>query len=400
MADLLWLAAVILIILLFFRVFHFASRTEPPVLYHQHSQFVNEIISSCSLLSQPYVPPFFWGKSGHVQTIVYGKMGRIKPPLPRGTRIERIMPDGATLTFDIFEPLKPHPTKGDYTMLICPGIANSSESTYIRTLIDHVQNNGFRAAVLNHLGSLKDVKLTSPRIYTYGGTDEYKTMVEYVSEYYSGSTLIAVGCSMGANVISKYLGENPNNQKLFLCGLSICQGYDLHRMSPFLLSFEHLRRVYIYAMTLHQVSLLKRNADVLFGGENSGKYDVNRIFKSTDLKILDELYSRRRAGFTNLLDYYAWCSSSNYINNISIPMLMLNALDDPLVPPDMFDIPKSFIDKNDKSLFVVTKHGGHLGFFESAPKNRLLPRRVTWLDKVIVDYANAVINVNENMASF
>ena len=54
------------------------------------------------------------------------------------------------------------------TLLVCPGIANSSESVYIRTFVYHAQQNGFRVAVLNHLGALADVPLTSPRIYTYG----------------------------------------------------------------------------------------------------------------------------------------------------------------------------------------------------------------------------------------
>jgi len=57
---------------------------------------------------------------------------------------------------------------GDYTLCVCPGIANSSESLYIRTFVHHAQTEGFRVAVLNHLGALKDVKLTSSRIFTYG----------------------------------------------------------------------------------------------------------------------------------------------------------------------------------------------------------------------------------------
>jgi len=32
----------------------------------------------------------------------------------------------------------------------------------------HAQRNGFRLAILNHLGALADVPLTSPRLYAYG----------------------------------------------------------------------------------------------------------------------------------------------------------------------------------------------------------------------------------------
>ena len=55
-----------------------------------------------------YVPPFLWGKSGHMQTILYGAVKRVKPPFPKGHRCSTVMADGATSTFDIFDPLVPH----------------------------------------------------------------------------------------------------------------------------------------------------------------------------------------------------------------------------------------------------------------------------------------------------
>lgn len=56
----------------------------------------------------------------------------------------------------------------DITMVICPGIGNHSEKQYIRTFVDHAQKEGYRCAVLNHLGALPNIELTSPRMFTYG----------------------------------------------------------------------------------------------------------------------------------------------------------------------------------------------------------------------------------------
>lgn len=53
-------------------------------------------------------------------------------------------------------------------MVICPGIGNHSEKHYIRTFVDHAQKDGYRCAVLNHLGALPNIELTSPRMFTYG----------------------------------------------------------------------------------------------------------------------------------------------------------------------------------------------------------------------------------------
>jgi len=51
-----------------------------------------------------YVPTWLWGKSGHIQTAVYSKMGRIGLPLLRSLRCAKLMADGATMTYDIFPP--------------------------------------------------------------------------------------------------------------------------------------------------------------------------------------------------------------------------------------------------------------------------------------------------------
>ena len=57
----------------------------------------------------------------------------------------------------------------DATLAICPGIANSSESIYIRRVVFHARNQGFNIAVLNHVGALRSVRVTSPRIFSTCG---------------------------------------------------------------------------------------------------------------------------------------------------------------------------------------------------------------------------------------
>lgn len=58
-----------------------------------------------------------WGKSGHVQTVLYGKMGRVSSPQLCGMRLFLPMHDGATATFDLFEPLGDHVTGGKFIHL-------------------------------------------------------------------------------------------------------------------------------------------------------------------------------------------------------------------------------------------------------------------------------------------
>ena len=62
-----------------------------------------------------------------------------------------------------------------------------------------------------------------------GGTEELAAMVTHITSVGNHQRLIGVGFSMGANILMKYLGEEPSRQELFECAVSVCQGYDILR---------------------------------------------------------------------------------------------------------------------------------------------------------------------------
>lgn len=371
------------------------NKSEVPKLVYSPSKFNEEILTYCDLLTKEYVPTLLWGKSGHVQTILYGKMGRVNSPFPLGDRHSIIMSDGATMTFDIFKPLSE--TDKNCILMVCPGIANSSESVYIRTYIDFAQRQGYTLAVLNHLGAVKSITLTSPRLYTYGDTEEYNLMVKEVEKMYPNHRFIAVGFSLGANVIVKYLGEEPSRQRRFVGAISSCQGYDILSLCPMMTDWRQLRRLYIYAMTRHQQGILRRCQNVLFSEEAEkkyGKFDLKALMRATTLHQIDELYSHKRAGFKTCEEYYKWASSASYIDKVKIPMLLLNAADDPIVPEEVHYIPRKVATEHHNVIFALTAHGGHLGYFEGGI---IIPNTITWLDKVVISYSDALLRVISSM---
>lgn len=159
--------------------------------------------------------------------------------------------DGSTLTYDLYQPLNSNHDE-EITVAVCPGVGNSSESVYIRTFVHYAQIHGYRIAVLNHIGVIDTIQVTSPRIFTYGKflvipelvelpswifinyffsflghTDDFAAMVSSLVKKYPATHLIAVGFSLGGNLITKYLGEtNVPKPSNIIGGISICQGYD------------------------------------------------------------------------------------------------------------------------------------------------------------------------------
>ncbi|XP_026869712.1 monoacylglycerol lipase ABHD2 [Electrophorus electricus] len=388
MFDGMKLAAVAAVLYVVVRCLNLKSPTAAPEIICRDTPLNHYLIKSCSILTEEYIPPLLWGKSGHFQTALYGKIGRVSSPHPCGMRMFLPMQDGATATFDLFEPLGGHVIGDDITMAICPGIANHSEKHYIRTFVDHSQKQGYRCAVLNHLGALPNIELTSPRMFTYGCTWEFSAMMGYIRRTFPQTQLIVVGFSLGGNLVCKFLGENPANQDKVLCCVSVCQGYSALRAQATFLKWDKCRRLYNFFLADNMKKLILSHRGSLFGMRTSKMEitDLSRLYTATSLMQIDDIM-RKFHGHDSLKEYYEKESCVNYIHNVNVPLLLVNSSDDPLVHESLLTIPRTLAEKKENVIFVLTLHGGHLGFFEGAV---LFPQPLTWMDKVVVNYADAV----------
>ncbi|KAM4572894.1 monoacylglycerol lipase ABHD2-like isoform 1-T2 [Odontesthes bonariensis] len=389
MFDGMKLAAVAATLYVLVRCLNLKSPTAPPEISYQDTLLSRYLLKSCPMLTKEYVPPLLWGKSGHLQTLLYGKMGRVNTPTPHGVRKFLPMQDGATATFDLFEAVGDHSTGDDITMVICPGIGNHSEKNYIRTFVDYSQRQGYRCAVLNHLGALPNVELTSPRMFTCGCTWEFGAMVGHIKHTFPQTLLVVVGFSLGGNIVCKFLGENRSNQDRVLCCVSVCQGYSALRAQETFLQWDQCRRLYNFVLADNMKKLILSHRGSLSGltSSNISDADLSRLYAATSLMQLDDDVMRKFHGHNSLREYYEKESCVHYIHKVSVPLLLVNSLDDPLVHQSLLAIPRTLAEKMPNVIFALTQHGGHMGFFEGAV---LFPQPLTWMDKVIVEYTDAI----------
>lgn len=389
------LAALAALLYITVRCLNLKSSAAPPVVTCQDSAANRYLLKCCPLLSKEYTPPLLWGKNGHLQTLLYAVVGRVTTPTPRGRRKFLLMPDGATATFDLFEASSGHACGGDLTMAICPGIGSHSQHRYVRTFVDYAQRQGYRCAVLNHLGAPPDVELTSPRIFTYGCTWEFAAMVSCLCRLFPQTLLVVVGFSLGGNVVCKYLGETSANQERVLCCVSVCQGYSALRAQETFLQWDQCRRLYNFFLAnnmkklilSHRRSLVGRAMNYSNSSSRVSEEDLDRLGAATSLMQVDDGVTRKFHGYTSLKDYYETESCVHYLHNVKVPLLLVNSSDDPLVHQSLLEIPRALAGKSPNVIFALTRHGGHMGFFEG---KLLLPHPLTWMDRIIVEYSDAI----------
>lgn len=65
-------------------------------------------------------------------------------------------------------------------------------------------------------------------MYSYTGhTGDYEAMVKHLEQKYTSTYIVAVGFSLGGNIVTKYMGEQEGKMpRNVIGGISICQGYN------------------------------------------------------------------------------------------------------------------------------------------------------------------------------
>lgn len=58
------------------------------------------------------------------------------------------------------------------------------------------------------------VPITSPLLYSAGHTDDTRQALKYITHLYPNAPLLGLGFSLGANVLTRYLGEEREATRL------------------------------------------------------------------------------------------------------------------------------------------------------------------------------------------
>ena len=102
------------------------------------------------------------------------------------------------------------------------------------------------------------------------------------------------------------------------------------------------------------------------------------------LRELDDLITTPKFLYESTDHYYAMESSKHYIPKIKIPYLILNSLDDPIVPAENIAVSECL--SNPNIILALTEFGGHGAWYEGWN-----PYSKTYSDTVALSWFNAVL---------
>nr|CDS27814.1 abhydrolase domain containing 3 [Hymenolepis microstoma] len=275
-------------------------------------------------------------------------------------------------------------------VVLLPGLTGCGCCSYITSLVREINNLNYRCVVANNRGTCRH-KLKTPKTYCAAHTSDVAIVFELIRNRFPDAPMVAVGISLGALLVFNYLADEQKDASKpcpLTAAMCICMPWDVSQTSDKLeKSLDWLLFNYPLTYGLHQ--LVIRNAEVL-----SQKYDVPRILKSRSVREFDESLTVDMFGYKSVEEYYADASPASKIHRVRIPVLCLNAADDPFVP--FQSLPLNMVnDSDNKVILALTRHGGHIGFLAG-----FLPTRPSLMDRAVPQFASAVFEHKDEFDQF
>ena len=276
------------------------------------------------------------------------------------TRIERLeTSDGDFLNLHHLDAAANSPV-----LLLLHGLEGSVRSHYIQGLFTEARRRGWRAAVLVFRscgGELNKLE----RSYHSGETGDLAFVLGHLQASFPDVPFVVAGISLGGNVLLKYLGEQgPRISPRIKGAAAVSVPYDLLRSSRHI--DQGFARLYQwnFLRSLRAKALAKRKQ---FPGIPAGDH----LAAARTMFEFDEHFTAPVHGFRGAEDYYSKSSSLHWLESISINTLLLSAVDDPFLPPQVLDEVRKKAVANPRLHVEFPEHGGHVGFITG--RNPLSP---------------------------
>lgn len=307
-------------------------------------------------------------RNPHLAAIIPNRLRKVN--LGVAKRITINTPDDDFLDIDFFN------KKNRRLAILVHGLEGSSQSTYIKGMAKQLLADEFDIACMNMRGcsGRPNHQFSS---YHSGKTDDLDTVIQHFESSYE--VIVLIGFSLGGNMVLKYAGEQSeqlNSSVKSVVGISV--PLDLAGSCD-TLSLSH-NWIYLNRFLTQLKAKAKRKAKDFpaFG------LDPNKLDHVKDFRDFDDLYTAPAHGFENAADYYAKCSAMQFLNQIQIPALIVNAEDDTFLSESCYPTKSEL---NERITYLTPKYGGHVGFAQD-----FLMRKPFWSETTVSSFLQSALS--------
>eukprot|EP00761_Pharyngomonas_kirbyi_P014813 gb/GECH01014843.1/.p1 GENE.gb/GECH01014843.1/~~gb/GECH01014843.1/.p1 ORF type:complete len:411 (+),score=79.85 gb/GECH01014843.1/:1-1233(+) len=373
-----------------------------PVLSYQNTNQNRNLVSNCSIFHDTYRYPI-WAISGNLQSLYAAIIRRGKnQPFEREQIINSVTDH--IVTIDWLHPPQNnnndnnirHNNENNHNdnnknsdktpiIIFIPGITGSVDNQYTKCAAKCLRQKNWRIVVYNHPGC-GGSEIKSPYVILQGDTRDIRTIVNHVHEQYPSAPLVGVGISLGANLLCRYVGEESDSC-LLLGAVSLSQGFDG------ILTVNYLRERPLYGLPLLSKfkSVIRKFSRVF---ESVEGINLKKVLNAATFHEFDQQFTMKIHRQYSRPDFYKLVSSSNFLDQISVPTLLANATDDPLFQQEQHDIAEQAAKDNNNIITCFTSKGGHAAWVQCG--GWFSPNAFSWGDCLTVEWCQTLLERHNN----
>ena len=299
------------------------------------------------VIESTYTAPHLF-KNPHIATIFAATLRKVNFTTEKRERLE--LSDGDFLDLDWAFSKK----QTKKLVIAMHGLAGNANSPYLLGMGKIFTNNGWDYCAMNFRSCSGEINRLY-RSYNAGATEDLEDVLNYVLRKNNYEQIALIGFSLGGNLLLKYLGERDQLPQPIKVAVAVSTPCDLGA------SLEALN---LPKNKLYSKRFEKNLKDQLFERQLAFPKELEKqqISACNSLLAIDELYTSRAHGYTSASEYYKKCSCLQFLPNIKIPTLLLNAENDTFLSSASF--PKKIAQESTFLYLETPKHGGHVGFIQ------------------------------------
>lgn len=236
-------------------------------------------------------------------------------------------------------------------IVLIHGLTGCEDSAYMRASARHFLAAGYPVFRLNLRGappSRQDCR----HMYHAGRSEDLAQVFGGLRDLGLGADgLLAIGYSLGANMLLKYLAECGTETPIQRA-VTVSAPLDLSVVSRRL--EDSRNRVY------HRWLLDRMKQDWRGGPLDLDPAQMAALDRAGSIREFDDTVVAPGNGFTDAEDYYARCAAGPMLRHITVPTLLLHGDDDPWIPADIYRRHEVGLPTNLQ--IELARGGGHVGF--------------------------------------
>lgn len=325
---------------------------EPSKVIPARDQAAGAAAADPAFCPEPFVPHRAF-RGGHAQTLAGAFLPRRHALPPAEDRLFRVAQDAQVLCRCHWQAER----AAALTLVIVHGLEGSSESQYVLGTAAKAWAAGMNVVRMN-VRNCGGTERLSPTLYHSGLSSDVDAVARELIAIDKLPRLALAGFSMGGNQVLKLAGEWGREAPPEVRAVAaVSPGMDLSASSDALHQWRN--RLYELNFMLSLCRSMRRKARLF-----PDRYSPKGLPWFGSLRRFDDEITARYCGFQGAEDYYLRAAASRVADRISVPTLVLNALDDPFIR--LLPETRARLRANPRVQLVETAAGGHCGFLAAA----------------------------------